>query len=407
MKTFVGVFSGLLIASTPAAQVAPADLTKTSADSLSSGVPQRDVFDVLKRLLNKDIEPEVALGPPIGLQWALLPTVSYNPVYGVAVGVSLNGAGRRGILSERYSSVAISGSLSTTGQIQFLLRGDTFTPDGGYLLKTDVRYLDTERSTWGLGPTTASQEEYPMQFKLVRVYGTLYRRMSGPVFVGLGYHFDQFSDIVDTRAENGEVTPFSSYSNGTPSITTAAGISLDILADTRDNLVNATRGFYSSLSLRDYYEQMGSDAHWQELWVESRVYTPIPASSRHILAFWFYGWMTFGPAPYLNLPTNGWDTYGRGGRGYLAGRIRGADQIYVESEYRRVLTSDGLLGAVAFVNLTLTTELETGTFGPRDVAGGLGLRIKFNKRSNMNLTIDYGIGTEGQRGIFLGMTEVF
>ena len=246
-----------------------------------------------------------------------------------------------------------------------------------------------------------------MQFKLMRVYGTVYRRMSGPVFVGAGYHFDQFSDIVDTRAENGEVTPFSTYSNGTPSITTAAGISLDILADTRDNLVNATRGFYSSLSLRDYYEQMGSDAHWQELWVESRVYTLIPASSRHVLAFWFYGWMTFGPAPYLNLPTNGWDTYGRGARGYLAGRIRGADQIYVESEYRRVLTSDGLLGAVAFVNLTLTTEPETGTFGTHDAAGGVGLRIKFNKRSNMNLTIDYGIGSEGQRGLFLGMTEVF
>ena len=390
-----------------AAQVAPADLTKTSADSVSSGVPQRDVFDILKQLLNRDIEPEVSLSPPIGLQWALLPTVSYNPVYGVALGGSLNGAGRRGLLSERYSSVAISGSFSTTGQIQLLLRSDAFSPGGGYLLKTDVRYLDTERSTWGLGPTSAAQEEYPMQFKLVRVYGTVYRRMSGPVFVGAGYHFDQFSNIIDTRAENGEVTPFSSYSNGTPSVTTAAGISLDILADTRDNLVNATKGFSSGLSLRDYYEQMGSDAHWQELWVESRVYTHLPASSRHVLAFWFYGWMTFGPAPYLNLPTNGWDTYGRGARGYLAGRIRGTDQMYVESEYRRVLTSDGLLGAVGFVNLTLTTEPETGTFGTTDVAGGVGLRIKFNKRSNMNLTIDYGVGSEGQRGLFLGMTEVF
>jgi hypothetical protein len=407
MKTLGGAFGALFVVSAVAAQVAPADLTKTSADSVSSGVPQRDVFDILKQLLNRDIDPEVALSPPIGLQWALLPSVSYNPVYGVALGASLNGAGRRGLMSERYSSVAISGSYSTTGQIQFLLRGDTFTPGGNYLLKTDVRYLDTERSTWGLGPTSALQEEYPMQFKLVRVYGTLYRRMSGPVFVGAGYHFDQFSDIVDARAENGEATPFSIYSNGTPSITTAAGISLNILADTRDNLVNSTRGFYSALSLRDYYEQMGSDAHWQELWVESRVYTHLPASSRHVLAFWFYGWMTFGPAPYLNLPTNGWDTYGRGARGYLAGRIRGADQMYLESEYRRVLTSDGLLGAVAFVNLTLTTEPETETFGTYDAGGGVGLRIKFNKRSNMNLTIDYGIGSEGQRGLFLGMTEVF
>lgn len=406
MKTFVGVLSALTIASAAAGQVAPADLAKVSADSLTSGVPQRDVFDLLKKLLHRDLEPEVALGRPTGLQWALLPTVSYNPVYGVAVGASVNGAGQRGG-SERYSSVAISGSYSTTGQIQFLLRGDVFSPGGNYLLKTDVRYLDTERATWGLGPTSDLQEEYPMQFKLTRAYGTLYRRMSGPVFLGVGYHFDQFSDIIDTRAENGEATPFSTYSNGTPSITTAVGMSLNILADTRDNLVNATRGYYSSLTLRDYYEQIGSDAHWQEFWVESRVYTHVPASSRHVLAFWMYGWMTFGAAPYLNLPANGWDTYGRGARGYLAGRIRGAQQIYVESEYRRVLTSDGLLGAVAFLNLTLTTEPEAGTFGTADKGGGVGLRIKFNKRSNTNLTIDYGFGRHISRGLFLGMTEVF
>jgi len=35
-----------------------------------------------------------------------------------------------------------------------------------------------------------------------------------------------------------------------------------------------------------------------------------------------YGWMTFAPAPFLNLPSNGWDTYGRGARGCLDGRAR-------------------------------------------------------------------------------------
>jgi hypothetical protein len=324
------------------------------------------------------------------------------------LGAAITGAGMRGAGGVHYSTVSLSGSFSTTGQTQVLLRGDIFTPGENYFLKTDVRYLDTERSTWGLGRVSSSQEEFPMEFKLGRFYATLYRRMTGPLYLGAGFHYDEFKDIVDERAVDGEVTPYSTYNGGlTPSKSRSVGVSLDIIADTRDNLVNPSKGTYSSLVLRDYYAEMGSDDHWQELWVESRAYTRLPKSARNVLGFWMYAWMTFGPAPYLNLPTNGWDTYGRGARGYLAGRIRGADQIYLESEYRRVLSADGLWGMVAFANFLITTDPVTGIFGKADPAVGAGVRIKFNKRSNTNLTLDYGIGRDDQRGFFLGMTEVF
>jgi len=307
-----------------------------------------------------------------------------------------------------YSTVSLSGSASTTGQIQFLLRGDIFSPGENYLLKTDIRYLDTERSTWGLGRASHLQGEFPMEFKLGRVYASLYRRMTGPLYLGAGFHYDEFSNIVDERAVEGEVTPYSTYNGGlTPSKSTAVGVSLNVLADTRDNLVNPSKGTLSSLVLRDYYDEMGSDAHWQELWVESRAYTKLGATRRNVLAIWMYGWMTFGPAPYLNLPSNGWDTYGRASRGYLAGRVRGTNQLYLEGEYRRVLSADGLWGIVMFANTLLTTDPVTGIYQQGDPALGVGLRIKFNKRSNTNLTLDYGVGRVDQRGFFLGMTEVF
>jgi hypothetical protein len=138
-----------------------------------------------------------------------------------------------------------------------------------------------------------------------------------------------------------------------------------------------------------------------------RAYPHLPSNSRNVLGFWLSGWLTFGEAPYLNLPSNGWDTYGRSARGYLQGRIRGANQIYFETEYRRVLTRDGLWGVVAFLNATTTTEPESAIFGSLDLGGGAGLRLKFNKRSNANLAIDYGWGKYGSGGFFLGMSEVF
>lgn len=371
-------------------------------------VPQRDAMDVIAVLLHKRVEPELGGTTRTGLEWAVLPTFSYNPVYGAAFGALISGAGQRGSSkTARFSQLAISANYSTTGQFQAQVRGDLFSLSGDYLAKIDTRYLDTERSTWGLGSITSNQQEYPMSFNLVRVYGTLYRRTSGPVFIGLGYHYDEFMNIVDDRAQKGEVTPFTAYSDGTPDKTAASGFSLNVLGDTRDNLVNPSAGYYLSASFRDYLKSVGSDNNWQEMWVEMRLYPHLPQSSRNVLGFWVYSWLTFGNAPYLNLPSNGWDTYGRGARGYLQGRIRGVNQIYVESEYRRTLTKDGLWGVVGFANGTITSSPETSTFSRADMGFGAGLRLKLNKHTNTNISLDYGWGRAQSRGFFLGMSEVF
>lgn len=387
-----------------AQDAAPAD--SVAGDSTGATVAQRDIMDVLhEHVFHKRVETEATFDR--GLKWALLPSFSYNDVYGLALGASLSGAGQRSVGTERFSNLSLSGNYSTTGQLQLQVRGDVFSNGGNYLVKADFRYLDTSRSTWGLGPYTTEQQEYPMSFALTRFYTTVFRRVAGPVFIGLGYHLDEFDDIVDDRARAGEDTPFSLYSGGTPGTTTSSGISLNLLGDTRDNLVNATSGYYLSWSFHNYQPDWGSDDRWQEIWVEMRVYPHVPVRSKNVLAFWMYAWMTFGDAPYLNLPSNGWDTYGRAARGYLQGRIRGRNQVYLEGEYRFPLRPDGLLGAVVFMSTTLTTEVETSTFGRGDIAGGAGLRIKFNKVSSTNLIVDYGWGQADSHSIFLGMTETF
>lgn len=303
--------------------------------------------------------------------------------------------------------LSLSGTYSTQGQLLLQVRGDIYSKSGDYLLKPDVRYMDTRRSTWGLGPVVADQSEYPMDFVLTRIYGTFLRRAGGPLYVGLGLHFDEYAQIFDTRAAAGESTPFTDYSGGALSKTRAVAYSVNVLGETRDNLVNPRGGYYLSALFRNYRESLGSDDDWQEFLTEMRLYTPFPKSRRHILAFWVYSWLTFGPAPYLDLPASGWDTYGRGGRGYLQGRIRGENQIYLEVEYRMELRRDGLLGGVVFMNTTITTPPDERLFSRGDLGAGLGLRIKFNKTSDTNLVIDYGWGREGSHGLTLAMSEAF
>jgi hypothetical protein len=384
--------------------------TLAPADSLADAAacPQRDLMDILKeRLLHRRVEPQLAGTMRSGIAWTMLPTFSYNPVYGFAVGASFAGGGKLGEgPAARPTALAISGNYSTTGQLQAQFKGDIFSASGMYLVKADIRYLDTARSTWGLGPMEPDQQEYPMDFKLTRWYGTLHRHVAGPVYLGLGYHYDDYMDIVDERAVQGESTPFTEYS-GAVTRSRASGVSFNLLADTRDDFVSPEKGYFISGVFRDYMTGLGSDRNWQEFWTEVRLYPHLPAQSPNVLAFWLYSWMTFGPAPYLGLPSIGWDTYGRGGRGYLQGRIRSQNLVYLEAEYRARLTRDGLLGAVLFVNLTATTAPEGQVFGRPNRGGGVGLRIKFNKRSRTNLVLDRGWGEHGSGGWFLGTTEAF
>jgi hypothetical protein len=255
--------------------------SEDSAAVAASAVPQRDVMDLLNEwIFGKRVEAKLEGSSKSGLRWSILPTVSYNPVFGFAIGASASGAGRFGSgPRSRPSAVSVSANYSTKGQTQFLVRAETASPSGTYLTKVDFRYLDTERDTWGLGPIVNGQQAYPMHYELHRAYATFYRRTSGPVYVGLGVHLDHFIHIDDKRAARGEVTPFVLYSGQDVTSTRAAGVSLNLLADTRDSIVNPMNGYYLSGSFRTYMEDIGADRNWQEFWVAVQMYPRIPASS--------------------------------------------------------------------------------------------------------------------------------
>jgi hypothetical protein len=110
-------------------------------------------------------------------------------------------------------------------------------------------------------------------------------------------------------------------------------------------------------------------------------------------------------APYLDLPSVGWDLYNRSGRGMDQNRYRGKSLIYLESEYRRDITENGLFGFVVFANINSVSGSGT-LFTSWHPAAGTGLRIKFNKGSNTNIGIDYGI-SKGYNAFILNLGEAF
>jgi hypothetical protein len=403
----------LWLARAACAQTASPDSTiaaDTTASDTTNGVPQRDVFDVLRHILGKATPPsEYVTKTKQGLSLALLPSVGYNPAYGAFVGASIAIGGWLGDpKTTSISAGSISGSYAFSGQVSFQFKSDFYTSNNGWALKGDWRYLDTSQPTFGLGPTNPTHTEYPMDFVLYRLYQAGYKRLgASPVYAGLGFHYDQYDQIHDKRAEAGESTPYTAYSGGAPTKSQSVGVSLNVLVDTRDNGINAYTGFFWNASLRSYLTDLGSDQARQALWSDFRTYTEFPRHSHNVLSVWNYLWFTFGKAPYLDLPAIGWDTYGRSGRGYVQGHIRGANQAYLEFEYRMQLRKDGLLGAVGFLNFTTTTTPEENIFVNPDLGFGAGLRIKFTKRTRTNLALDAARGQDDKTRWFLALQEAF
>ena len=372
-------------------------------------VPQRDITDILKSLIGRSVQTEVVREPVPGLSISVLPSVGYNPAYGVFAGVSV---ALGGWLSDpkttNVSAGSFGASYSTTGQVSLQFKSDFYLPQNVWALKGDWRYLDTSQPTSGLGSADLNPDSYPMSFVLYRVHQSIYRQVSkSGIYVGAGYYFDRYDQIVDDRAAAGESTPFTAYSGTGVTRTQSSGVVLSILVDTRDNAINASRGLMWNASIGSYPKGLGSDVDHQTLWSDFRSYVRMPRDSRNILAIWNTVWTTFGRPPYLDLPAIGWDTYGRGGRGFVMGHIRGPDQIYTEFEYRMRFTNNGLWGGVVFMNITTTTSGIGSTFGPFDPGYGFGVRLKFNKRTNTNLAADVARGQDATTRMFFGLQEVF
>lgn len=374
----------------------------------SPPVHEVDVRSVISRLFGK---PPKATSPPQpgdDHQLTLLPAFSVSPSTGVLLGAS-------GVLLDRYgppattnlSSFVAGVSYTSKGQLAVSLKTNRFTANNKVKLEGDWRYLDTKQVTYGLGELQPESAGDSTLFHLMRIHQSVYFRSAKKVLIGPGYLFDHYFDIQDLNAQAGLPSPIVGYEGANLAATTSSGVSINALIDHRDNPVYSTRGILVSASGRLYPEWLGSSSAWRALALEFRGFQSLDSATKNVLAFWAMAQFTGGKPPYHNLPAIGWDTNNRSGRGYLQGRIRGTKVIYGEAEYRRVLSRNGLFGAVAFGNITSAADATTRELSTPSIGGGLGLRLKLNSRTRSNITLDYAFSPGGFRGLFLGTSEAF
>jgi hypothetical protein len=385
----------------------------------TAGGSDTDVFDVARRLLHKT-PPD----PAQAKAWdyrkrmlAILPTFGYKPSSGFTIGASGSLTKYLGNPNTtRISSAVMGVSLSSKNQTSLTARFGASGRNDRWRLDGDNRFQWTSQDSYGLGTGTTPEDAVNTKFDFFRVYNTAFYELTDSVYAGVGFHYSTHTNIrpgsgAEATWADSDFVSYSQKYGFDLNSQSSSSVSLNLMLDTRDNAINASRGWMASAAYRPFFKNVfGSDSAWQEVYLDVRNYVKLKKDGRQRLAFWVYGDLVVsGVAPYFDLPALGMDAYGRTGRGYVEGRYRGEELLYGEIEYRATLTRNGLLGMVAFANTTTLGSHETGEklFDSFVPGAGIGLRVLFNKRSRTNLCIDFGRGRHGSKGVYLGLQEAF
>ncbi len=377
---------------------------------------QMDVFDLVRKLRKKEAVDEAAWDYREAMM-AFAPVIGAKPSSGVLIGVAGNIAFYRGDPATTHiSSSVASVTVSTKKQTSITNRMTLFTRDDRLRLDADHRFQWTSLETNALGTSADTRDSIQTGFDFFRLHHTAFASVRPSLFAGGGLFFDTHRNTGphDDEEIGWQDSAYVTYSeaNGLPiESQTSAGVSGDLMWDSRDSFINAQRGILAKVSYRALFDGfLGGDSDWQRVNVDLRTYRPITRSGRHKIAVWLLADLIVdGIAPYYDLPATGQDTYGRSARGYREGQFRGEKLAYGEIEYRGTLTRNGLLGMVVFLNTTTATNHQNGeNLGDSFATGaGAGLRLSINKRSRTNLCFDVGFGKQGSRGVYLSVQEAF
>lgn len=370
-----------------------------------------------------------------------LPAIASNPANGWMFGFAPSASWYMGDPKATKLSNMVGNLLYTTKkQWIFSSRHNIYLAGNKTILLGDWRYFITSQPTYGLGSSTPNgfdaeptkfpnfQGEQQMDFRLTRFHETILRRIGNSVFyLGPGYHLDIHHKIQNYFSEDrGEFFNFShdDYNREKGFSTekySLSGISLNMVMENRDVAVSPYEKNFAWIQYKINPELLGSSQSSSTLLLDYRHYFNLnPLRKRHLIGVWGMGnFLVSGKLPYMNLPSLGWDMFGRAGRGYAQGRFRGENMVYGEAEWRFPLQREKeTFGGTLFINgASFSGAKRENTLGGNtnherlfekiNPGYGLGLRVMINKEKRTTITADYGIGQKGNGGFYLNINETF
>ncbi len=384
-------------------------LNSTLSAQTADSIPQKDLTDVIKSLIkhHKDVKSDTIPPKQRNIELSIAPAVGYSLSTGAAVALASNVGFYLGDRATTNLSALSANTMYTQyKQLNIPLQANVWTKNNGYNITADWRLMLYPLQTYGLGTKTKDIDATLLNFTYFRMYESVLKSIGTNWYAGMGFNLDYYTKTTIGTLPDNRIPDAVTYGIQPKSV--SSGATLNLLYDSRKNPIHPMgKEQYANIVYRNNATFLGSDNNWQSLIIDLRKYIKL-GNDRNILALWSYNsFSVSGTPPYQVLPSTGWDTFSGTGRGYVQGRFRGTNMVYLESAYRFPISRNGLFSGVVFVNGQSFTEPTSNRFEATALGYGFGLRIKINKETNSNIALDYGFGQNGSRGFFINLGEVF
>ncbi|TFH39703.1 MAG: hypothetical protein E4G95_00380 [Bacteroidia bacterium] len=399
ISSLPGLFGAILIIFPPG-YVNGQEMGKPVSDTLTA---RKDAIDVVLHIIKKDSARTKKYSDK-KFFFSLAPLAGGSGEQGLSLS-SINASFYLGDpATTKMSNINFYPNTNFSSLFQFIIDPNLWASENRWNINGNFEISRIQQETYGMGSNTFPDSLLTIDFNQLRTYIEINRKILRNLFIGAGYKLDKYYNL----DYDNETYPGSSidYEYGTTGGSFSSGISFNLLYDSRKNPINSLQGLYTNAHLRISSPMFGSEYTWNSITLDIRKYFRFSRVRHRTLALWGLYWSTWGEVPYLDLPGSRLYPEGLSGRGYKRGRYRGKKMIYGEAEYRFDITNSGLLGAVMFVNVQSFSEPETENFEYLIPAGGIGLRLKFNKYSDSNITSDFAFGKNSFIW-YVGLNEAF
>ncbi len=306
----------------------------------------------------------------------------------------------------KLSSINITPYTNFKDRYGISFRSNIWLKNNSWNLLGDFRLLVYPQNSWGLGSNTSINNESLISYNYSRFYEAALKKVAPNFFAGIGLSYDHHSNI-NVIGDSSFYHTLKPFYDSLEATSYSTGLTFHLQYDSRDNTNNPEDGYYASARYRFNPKLFCNTGNWDEWLFDVRKYFPLANKKHEVLGFWSYWWVVGGSyIPYLDLPSTMWDSYARSSRGFQQGRYKSDKEIYLEAEYRKDITDNGLWGFVIFANVQSFSEFKTNQYKYWHPSIGAGLRVKFNKFSKTNIVLDYAFSKE-YHTYYLSISEAF
>lgn len=266
-----------------------------------------------------------------------------------------------------------------------------------YFLHGKLVYNRFPQDYYGIGNNTSEDDAETVDYQRWQFDAKAMRRVSSLVYVGLRYRFSKLYNVIQTTGGSLETEQPSGWDGYRVS-----GFGVSLAYDSRDNVINPSRGAFLEVSEEYSNSIFGSQHNFHVIKFDFRKFVEVWPKHRHILALQAYGEIRSGDVPFMELSALGGSDLMRG---YYRGRYLDKNYLAAQAEYRFPVWR--WFSMVAWVGGGDVAH-RMGAFRLRSIKYnfGMGIRIRIDKKENVNIRVDHGRG-KGTNGSYLDAGEAF